>query len=61
MQPEQITKAIDELWILTQNPKRPASEIINEYTRSRRYIGSKDRKAITEGGGAKWRAMPYPE
>ena len=61
MQQEQINKAIEELWLLTQNPKRPASEIINEYTRQRRYIGSKDRKAITETVWARWRAMPYPE
>ena len=61
MQQEQINVAIDELWQLTQNPKRPASEIINEYTRQRRYIGSKDRKIITESVWARWRAMPYPE
>lgn len=61
MQQEQINVAIDELWQLTQNPKRPASEIINEYTRQRRYIGSKDRKIITETVWARWRAMPYPE
>ena len=61
MQPEQIEKAIEELWVLTQNPKRPASEIINEYTRSRRYIGSKDRKAITQGVWDKWRSLDYPK
>ena len=61
MQSEQIKKAIDELWDLTQDPKRPASEIINEYTRARRYIGSKDRKSITEGIWTLWRQRPYPE
>ena len=61
MQSEQIQKAIDELWTLTQDAKRPASEIINEYTRARRYIGSKDRKSITEGVWARWRQKPYPE
>lgn len=61
MHPEQISKAIDELWELTQNPNKPASEIINEYTRSRRYIGSKDRKAITNGVWDKWRQKEYPE
>ena len=61
MQPEQIKKAIAELWQLTQDPKKPASEIVNEYTRSRRYIGSKDRKAITQGIWNKWRSLPYPE
>ena len=61
MQPEQIEKAIVELWEMTQNPKRPASEIINEYTRSRRYIGSKDRKALTQGVWDKWRSLPYPK
>lgn len=61
MQPEQIEKAIDELWDLTQNPKKPSSEIINEYTRSRRYIGSKDRKAITQAVWLKWREKEFPE
>ncbi len=61
MQPEQILKAIDELWELTQDKKRPASEIINEYTRSRRYIGSKDRKAITQGVWDLWRQKDYPK
>ena len=61
MQSEQIQKAIDELWVLTQNARRPASEIINEYTRKRRYIGSKDRKSITDGIWALWRQKPYPE
>ena len=61
MQTEQIQKAIDELWVLTQDACRPASEIINEYTRARRYIGSKDRKLITEGVWTLWRQKPYPE
>ena len=61
MHPEQILKAIEELWELTQNPNKPASEIINEYTRSRRYIGSKDRKAITNGIWDKWRQKEYPK
>lgn len=60
MQPEQIEKAIDELWALSQNPRRPAAEIMNEYTRSRRYIGSKDRKAILNGVWARWRTLDYP-
>ena len=61
MHPEQIQKAIDELWDMTQDAKRPASEIINEYTRARRYIGSKDRKSITEGVWTLWRQKNYPE
>ena len=61
MQAEQIQKAISELWQLTQDARCPASEIVNEYTRSRRYIGSKDRRAITEGVWTLWRQKPYPE
>ncbi|MBP5534706.1 MAG: RsmB/NOP family class I SAM-dependent RNA methyltransferase [Alphaproteobacteria bacterium] len=61
MQSEQIQKAIDELWALTQDAHRPASEIINEYTRARRYIGSKDRKLITEGVWTLWRQKNYPK
>ncbi len=61
MQAAQIKTAIEELWHLTQNPKRPASEIINEYTRSRRYIGSNDRKAIVETVWQRWRELPYPD
>ena len=60
MHPEQILIAIEELWNLTQNPNKPASEIINEYTRSRRYIGSKDRKQIVNAVWDRWRQKDYP-
>ena len=48
MQPEQIKKAAEELWYLCLQSPHPASEVISGYTRSRRYIGSKDRKKLTE-------------
>lgn len=47
MQPEQIKKAAEELWQLCFQSPHPASEIISAYTRSRRYIGSKDRQKLT--------------
>ena len=48
MKPEAVFSAAVELLddILTQS--QPANEIINTYTRNRRYIGSKDRRALTD-------------
>lgn len=40
-------KAAEELWQLCFQSPHPASEIISAYTRSRRYIGSKDRQKLT--------------
>ena len=48
MKPDAIKAAAVEVLteVLTQD--RPASEIVNAYTRSRRYIGSKDRRVLTD-------------
>ncbi len=61
MKPGSIKLAVNELIELIDASKRPASEIINAYTRSRRYIGSKDRHAITEAVWENLRARPMPE
>ena len=46
MKPEQIQLAADELLEAIYTTSQPANEVINSYTRARRYIGSKDRKAL---------------
>ena len=48
MKPEQIQIATAELLNQIDASERPANEIINAYTRARRYIGSKDRHALTD-------------
>lgn len=48
MKPESIIIAATELLEEILNSSKPANEIINLYTRSRRYIGSKDRKKLTD-------------
>jgi len=48
MKPEQIAIAADELLTEINKTNRPANEVINAYTRARRYIGSKDRHALTQ-------------
>lgn len=47
MKPEAILAAAVELIRQIEADNRPANEIINAYTRSRRYIGSKDRRDLT--------------
>jgi len=61
MQPEQIKIAIQELLKEIDSASRPANEVINTYTRNRRYIGSKDRRAIAEGVWADLRMRPIPD
>ncbi len=61
MKPEQIKIAIQELLAEIDATTRPANEVINAYTRNRRYIGSKDRRAITDGIWADLRARPMPD
>lgn len=62
MQPEQIKNAaVEVLGEILKNPQ-PASEILNTYTRSRRYIGSKDRRALADmvwGVLRAWRRLDY--
>ena len=48
MKPEAIYSAAEELLTQIENTDRPANELINTYTRSRRYIGSKDRRTLTD-------------
>ena len=48
MKPEAILTAAAELIEQIEKTITPASELINQYTRSRRYIGSKDRRMLTD-------------
>ena len=43
-----IFQSATELIDLIQSTEKPANDIINAYTRARRYIGSKDRRALTD-------------
>ena len=61
MTPENIAKAIQEVLAEIDVSAKPANEILNAYTRARRYIGSKDRRAIQGGVWAELRARPWPE
>ncbi len=40
--------AVELLTLIVSSPKYPAAEIINGYVRARRYIGSKDRRLLTD-------------
>ncbi len=48
MQPAAILTAAAELLEQILSSQTPASELINQYTRARRYIGSKDRRRLTD-------------
>ena len=48
MKPEAIFTAATELINQILSSPQPANDIINAYTRSRRYIGSKDRRNLTD-------------
>ncbi len=48
MRPERIIEAVVELLEIILATAKPASECVNEYTRSRRYIGSKDRRQLND-------------
>lgn len=43
-----IAAAIDLLEVIEGAPKRPADAVANDFFRSRRYIGSGDRRAVSE-------------
>ena len=60
MKPEQIQIAADELLQQINTAPCPASEVINAYTRQRRYIGSKDRRALTDIVWQTIKKMPTP-
>ena len=61
MKPEQIQAAADELLTEINATNRPANEVINAYTRARRYIGSKDRRALTDIVWKTIKSCPTPE
>ncbi|MDD3669216.1 MAG: RsmB/NOP family class I SAM-dependent RNA methyltransferase [Alphaproteobacteria bacterium] len=48
MKPGAILESARALLIEIQASSRPANEVINAYTRARRYIGSNDRKALAD-------------
>ncbi|MBR6232063.1 MAG: class I SAM-dependent methyltransferase, partial [Alphaproteobacteria bacterium] len=61
MKPENIDKAIQEVLSEIDTSSKPANEILNTYTRTRRYIGSKDRRAIQEGVWVSLRKKAWPQ
>ena len=61
MKPENIAKAIQEVLVEIDASPKPANEVLNAYTRARRYIGSKDRRAIQSGVWEDLRKRPWPE
>lgn len=48
MHPDQIKTAAAEVLTQIETQPQPANEILNAYTRSRRYIGSKDRRRLAD-------------
>ncbi len=61
MKPEQIQVAANELLTEINATNRPANEVINAYTRARRYIGSKDRRALTDIVWKTIKSCPTPK
>ncbi|MBP5344445.1 MAG: RsmB/NOP family class I SAM-dependent RNA methyltransferase [Alphaproteobacteria bacterium] len=61
MKPEQIEIAVQEVLNEIDVTSVPANEVLNHYTRSRRYIGSKDRKILTQKVWDELRARPTPK
>ena len=61
MRSEQIQLAADELLNAISSTSQPANEVINAYTRARRYIGSKDRRALTDIVWKTIKSCPTPE
>lgn len=61
MKPDQIQAAADELLTAIHATNKPANEVINAYTRARRYIGSKDRRALTDIVWKTIKNCPTPE
>ena len=60
MKPQQIEIATQELLQLIDATSHPANEVINRYTRTHRYIGSKDRRLLTERVWQILRQRPLP-
>ena len=48
MKPENILNAFEEVFTEITSCTTPANEVLNTYTRSRRYIGSKDRHQLAD-------------
>ena len=61
MRPDNIMLAIHEVMAEINASSKPANEVLNAYTRARRYIGSSDRRAITSAVWANLRARPWPK
>ena len=61
MTPENIQKAIQEVLAEIDANSNPANEVLNAYTRRRRYIGSKDRRAIQSGVWENLRSRSWPK
>ena len=61
MRPENIAKAIQEVLREIDETPKPANEVLNAYTRARRYIGSKDRRSIRDGVWTELRQRPWPK
>lgn len=61
MKQEQIQIAANELLTEINATSHPANEVINAYTRARRYIGSKDRHALTDLVWQTIKHCPTPE
>ena len=49
MTPAARLQAMIELLQAVEDDDRPADLVVRRYLRGRRYIGSKDRRAITDG------------
>lgn len=61
MTPKNIQKAILEVLQEIDSSRHPANEVLNAYTRARRYIGSGDRRAITNAVWENLRSRPWPK
>jgi len=48
MKPEAIVQAATEVLTAILSTPQPANEVLSAYTRSRRYIGSKDRRTLSD-------------
>ncbi|MCL2673220.1 MAG: RsmB/NOP family class I SAM-dependent RNA methyltransferase [Alphaproteobacteria bacterium] len=60
MTPENRAIAVDEILAQVGQAGAPADRVLAAYTRSRRYIGSGDRRAIADMVWSRLRAMPTP-
>ena len=60
MKPEKIDQAVVEVLQEIDKTTQPANEVLNTYVRSRRYIGSHDRKILTQRVWGILRKRPTP-